>query len=48
MLAVTEMTEHIYEGIFKSLHERKPYFAFGPPGTGKTESIKDFAMKLGR
>jgi dynein heavy chain len=48
MLTVTELTEQAYAGIAKSLKERKPFAAVGPAGTGKTETIKDFAMKLGR
>lgn len=48
MLVVTELTEQAYAGAVKSLKERKPFAAVGPAGTGKTETIKDLAMKLGR
>jgi len=45
---VYEQTERLYHELCKTITEKKPFAAHGPPGTGKTESIKDFAKKLGR
>lgn len=47
MLVVTELSRKLRALFFQALVERKPLLFYGPAGTGKTESIKDFSKELG-
>eukprot|EP00927_Polykrikos_kofoidii_P066666 TRINITY_DN62220_c0_g1_i1.p1 TRINITY_DN62220_c0_g1~~TRINITY_DN62220_c0_g1_i1.p1 ORF type:complete len:506 (-),score=124.78 TRINITY_DN62220_c0_g1_i1:295-1812(-) len=48
MLVVTPLTRQARKKIMEALQLGKIFFAFGPPGTGKTETVKDTMRLLGR
>jgi len=48
MLICTSLTRKCRHSIFKALHTDKSYLAFGPAGSGKTETYKDTMKLLGR
>lgn len=48
MLICTSLTRKCRHSIFKALHTDKGYLAFGPAGSGKTETYKDTMKLLGR
>ena len=48
LLVVTQLTEKLYFNYAEALCTGKGHVALGPAGTGKTETAKDFAKKLGR
>jgi len=47
-LAVTELTEYCYKNTVFAVLNKKPFASFGPAGTGKTETLKDLAKKIGK
>merc|ERR1712117_993955 len=47
-LVVTPLTTKAYNYILKCTSAKKAGSFFGPAGTGKTETVKDFGRKLGR
>jgi dynein heavy chain len=48
LLVVTQLTEKLNFNYAEALGTGKGHVALGPAGTGKTETAKDFAKKLGR
>lgn len=44
----TDFTGEVYRAALEAIRDRKPFAAEGVPGTGKTETIKDLAKRLGR
>jgi dynein heavy chain 1, cytosolic len=48
LLVPTQLTEQCYKKYAQAIAARMPCAAYGPAGTGKTETIKDFTRKLGR
>jgi len=48
LLVVTELTEKLNFNYAEAIGTGKGHAALGPAGTGKTESAKDFAKKLGK
>merc|ERR1712226_575793 len=47
-LVVTPLTTKAYNYILNCMKNKKAGGFFGPAGTGKTETVKDFGKKLGR
>lgn len=43
----TDLSDKANSMMMNALASKKPYAAFGPAGTGKTETAKDLALKLG-
>jgi MoxR-like ATPase len=48
LLVVTELSEKLFFSYAEAIRTGKGHIAMGPSGTGKTETAKDFAKKLGK
>jgi len=46
-LVMTDMSNRAFFSIISAYINPKPVVLYGPPGSGKTETVKDLAKKLG-
>ena len=47
VLVITELTEATYAYMFEAMDSGKRYASIGPPGTGKTETVRNLSIDLG-